>query len=129
MVLVCGPRLPADSLKVPQGIEVKGYVPALHEHFAASDLAIVHGGGTATLELTALRQPFLYFPLEGHYEQEIHVAGRLARHRAGVKMTYSKTTPKSLAKVVISNIGKEVNYAIIPTDGAQKAAQLINQLL
>ena len=57
------------------------------------------------------------------------MAGRLARNRAGVKMTYSKTTPKSLAKVVISNIGKEVNYAIIPTDGAQKAAQLINQLL
>jgi len=129
MVLVCGPRLPADSLKVPQGIEVKGYVPALHEHFAASDLAIVNCGGTSTLELTALRRPFLYFPLEGHYEQEIHMAGRLARHRAGVKMTYSKTTPKSLAKVVISNIGKEVNYAIIPTDGAQKAAQLINQLL
>ena len=57
------------------------------------------------------------------------MAGGLAWHGAVFKFTYTKTTPKSLAKVVISNIGKEVNYAIIPTDGAQKAAQLINQLL
>ena len=74
MVLVCGPRLPVEDIEVPDGIEVKGYVPALYEHFAASDLVIVQGGGTATLELTALRRPFLYFPLANHCEQQIHVA-------------------------------------------------------
>ncbi len=129
MVLVCGPRLSPESLEVPEGVEVRGYVPALYEHFAASDLAIVMGGGSSTLELTALRRPFLYFPLEGHCEQEVHVAGLLARHRAGIKMIFSKTTPNSLAEQVISNLGKEVNYASIPTDGAQKAVQLIKQLL
>jgi UDP-N-acetylglucosamine:LPS N-acetylglucosamine transferase len=129
MVLVCGPRLPAESLEVPQGVEVRGYVPALYEHFAASDLAIVQGGGSTTLELTALRRPFLYFPLEGHCEQQIHIARRLARHQAGVKMLYSQTTPTSLAEKVISTLGKEVTYAPIPSDGAQRAAQLINQLL
>lgn len=129
MVLVCGPRLSAESLEVPQAVELRGYVPALYEHFAASDLAIVQGGGTTTLELTALRRPFLYFPLEGHCEQEIHVAGRLARHQAGVKMLYSQTTPMSLAEKVISNLGKEVTYAPILSDGAQRAVQLINQLL
>jgi len=35
----------------------------------------------------------------------------------------------SLAEKVISNLGKKVTYAPIPTDGAQKAAQLISQLL
>ena len=43
-------------------------------------------GGTTTLELTALRRPFIYFPLEGHCEQEIAVASRLAgacRERVG----------------------------------------------
>ncbi|MBA7570186.1 UDP-N-acetylglucosamine--N-acetylmuramyl-(pentapeptide) pyrophosphoryl-undecaprenol N-acetylglucosamine transferase [subsurface metagenome] len=129
MVLVCGPRLSPESLEVPEEVEVRGYVPALYEHFAAGDLAIVMGGGTSTLELTALRRPFLYFPLEGHYEQQLHVAGRLAKHQAGIKMVYSKTTPNSLAKQVISNLGKEVNYASIPTDGAQKAVQLIKKLL
>jgi UDP:flavonoid glycosyltransferase YjiC (YdhE family) len=129
MILVYGPRFSAESLDVPQGVEVKGYVPNLYQHFAASDLAIVQGGGTTTMELTALRRPFLYFPLEQHYEQQILVAGALKRHGAGINMTYSRTTPESLAEAIISNIGKEVTYAPIPTDGAQKAAQLIGQLL
>ena len=129
MVLVCGPRLPPASLKIPAGIEVRGYVPALYEHFAASDLAIVLGGGTTTLELTALRRPFIYFPLEGQCEQEVSVAGRIARHQAGVKMHFSKTTPESLAKKIKENIGQEVTYPPIPIDGAEKAAHLIVQLL
>jgi len=129
MVLVCGPRLSPEALDVPEEVEVRGYVPALYEHFAASDLAIVHGGGTSTLELTALRRPFLYFPIEGHFEQEVYGVARLTRLQAGIKMVYSKTTPNSLAKQVISNLDKEVNYASIPTDGAQKAVQLIKKLL
>ena len=73
MILVCGPRLSAESLHVPQGVEVKGYVPNLYQHFAASDLAIVQGGGTTTMELASLRRPFLYFPLENHFEQQLLV--------------------------------------------------------
>ena len=129
MIVVCGPRLSPESLEVPQGVEMRGYVPFLYEHFAASDLAIVQGGATTTLELTALKRPFLYFPLEGHCEQEIHVAERLARHQAGVKMSYSQTTPMSLAEKVFSNLGKEVTYTPVPTEGAQKAAELISGLL
>ena len=129
MVLVCGPRLSTDSLKVPPELDLKGYIPNLYQHFAASDLAIVQAGGTTTLELTALRRPFIYFPIEGHCEQQIIVAGRLARHKAGVKMIYSQTTPEALSKKIVSNIGKEVTYPPISTDGAKKAAKLINELL
>ena len=129
MVLICGPRLPVESLEVPDGVEVKGYAPALYEHFAASDLVIVQGGGTTTLELTALKRPFLYFPLALHCEQQVHVAGRLARHQAGVKMVYSQTTPEILAEKVIANLGKSINFPPIPVQGAQKAAQLIGELL
>lgn len=129
MVLICGPRLAVESLKIPEEVEVRGYVRALYEHFAASDLAIVQGGGTTTLELTALRRPFLYFPLADHCEQQIHVAGRLARHQAGVKVVYSQTTAEILAEKVIANLDREVNYPPIPVNGAQKAAQLISQLL
>ena len=129
IVLICGPRLAPGSLDVPEGVDVRGYVPALYEHLAASDLAIVQGGGTTTLELTALRRPFLYFPLEGHFEQQIHVANRLKRHRAGINMAYSKTTPKSLAEHVIANLGKEVTYLRVPTDGARKAAEVMGRLL
>lgn len=129
LLLVCGPRLSAESLQVPEGVEVRGYVPALYEHFASSDLAIVQGGATATLELTALRRPFVYFFLKGHFEQQVHVAGRLARHKAGVRMSYCQTSPKALAEKVIANLGKEATYPPIPTDGAEKAAGLIKQLL
>jgi UDP-N-acetylglucosamine:LPS N-acetylglucosamine transferase len=129
MLLVCGPRLDKNSLTVPDGVTVKGYVPALYEHFAASDLAIVQAGGTTTLELTALKRPFLYFPLEGHFEQQIQVSGLLARHKAGIKMRYKETTPDSLAKMVISNIGTEVDYLPMPVDGARKAAEIIAEML
>jgi UDP:flavonoid glycosyltransferase YjiC (YdhE family) len=129
MVLVCGPRLSTDSLAVPREVTVRGYVPNLYRHFAASDLAVVQGGGTTTLELTALRRPFLYFPVEEHFEQQIHVAARLSRHKAGVKMQYSQTTPAVLAEMIVSNMGKEVSWGRIPVDGAQKAVELIGRFL
>ena len=129
MVLVCGPRLGAGSLDVPEGIVIREYVPHLYRHFAASDLAIVQGGATATLELTALKRPFLYFPLEGHFEQQVHVASRLARHRAGVRMTFRETTAEALAAAAVETIGKEVDYANLPLDGASKAAQIVSKML
>lgn len=129
MVLVCGPRIPVASLKVTAGVDVREYVPALYEHFAAADLAIVQGGGTTTLELTALKRPFLYFPLEGHGEQEYAVSERLARHRAGVRMVFSETTPSVLAERALAVIGKPAAYADISTDGARRAAELVLELL
>jgi UDP:flavonoid glycosyltransferase YjiC (YdhE family) len=129
MVLVCGPRLSPDSIRVPEGVITKGYVPALYEHFAASDMAVVQGGGTTTLELTTLRHPFIYFPLEEHFEQELNVARRLSRHKAGIRMKYSDTTPESLAESIIQNLGREVNFASIPVDGAYQAVQKIKSLI
>jgi UDP-N-acetylglucosamine:LPS N-acetylglucosamine transferase len=129
MVIVCGPRIPPASLRVPAGVEVRGYVDRLYEHFAACDLAIVQGGGTTTLELTALRRPFLYFPLEEHFEQQRHVAARLDRHGAGVRMRFPNTTPASLATVVLSHLGATVGYPPIPTDGARHAADIIAGML
>lgn len=70
MVVVCGPRIDPTAVDAPAGVQVHGYVPRLHEHFAACDVAVVQGGGTSTLELTALRRPFVYVPLEGHAEQK-----------------------------------------------------------
>lgn len=129
MVLVCGPRLSPRSLKLPDGIEVKGYVHNLYEYYAACDLAIVQGGATTTLELTALRKPFIYFPLENHCEQQISVVNRLQKWNAGIRMSFSKTNPEDLAEKVISTIGRKTSYAKIPIDGAAKAAQLISRLI
>ncbi len=125
MLCVCGPRLAAEELKLPQGIEVRGYVPDLYKHLAASDLAIVQGGGTTTLELTALGRPFIYFPLESHFEQQVHVSGRLERHHAGVRMDFRETTPDDLAEKAVSLLGKPIAPSSIPVDGAKKTAEII----
>jgi UDP-N-acetylglucosamine:LPS N-acetylglucosamine transferase len=129
MVLVTGPRISSDFLKSTKGLVVKDFVPNLYQHFAASDLAIVQGGSTTTLELTALNRPFIYFPIEGHAEQQLHVAPRLERFKAGVKMQFSQTTPEILAKKVISNIGRETKYPKIPLDGARNTVKIIKQFL
>jgi hypothetical protein len=40
MVLVCGPRLPVESIRAPDGVDVRGHVPRLYEHFACCDVAV-----------------------------------------------------------------------------------------
>ena len=125
LVLACGPRITPESLHVPTGIDVRGFVPDLYKHLAASDLAVVQGGGTTTLELTALQRPFIYFPLEGHCEQQVTVAGRLARHRAGIKMAFPATTPVDLADAVARHLGAPVSYPPIPVGGADRVADII----
>ncbi len=69
MVVVAGPRVDPAALQLPAGnVEVRGYVPDLDLHLAACDIAVVQGGLTTAMELTANRRPFLYFPLRNHFE-------------------------------------------------------------
>jgi UDP-N-acetylglucosamine:LPS N-acetylglucosamine transferase len=128
MVLVTGPRLSKEVLKIQSDVEVRGFVPDLYKHFAACDMAIVQGGHSSTLELAALGRPFVYFPIEGHSEQE-YVADRLSRYNAGIRLYYSETTPQSLAEHVIANFDKDVDSHPIPVDGARKAAQIVLEML
>ena len=107
-------------------MDIRQYVPALYEHFAASDLAVVQGGGTATLELLALKKPFIYFPLIGHTEQE-NVSKKLQRYNAGIRMSYLNTDAKMLAEAIIKNINAEVNYKDVPLDGAKNAVKLLSR--
>jgi UDP-N-acetylglucosamine:LPS N-acetylglucosamine transferase len=89
-------------------------VPQLWRHMAACDLAVVQGGGTTTLEVEALRVPFLFFPVEHHSEQEVTIANRLARHGAGVRMHVLSTSPKDMADAIAATLGVPVSYAEIP---------------
>ena len=129
MICVCGELYGLTPPKLPEGIELKSYLPDIYEHYAACDFAVVVGGGTTTVELTALHCPFVYFPLENQFDQQIYIAERLERHGAGIKMRYFQTSPDRLAQTITENIGKDVNWKQIPIDGAQKAARLINNLL
>jgi pimeloyl-ACP methyl ester carboxylesterase/predicted glycosyltransferase len=129
MVVVTGPRIDPASLPTHEGLEVRAYVHELYRHLAACDLAVVQGGLTTCMELTANRRPFLYFPLRHHFEQNFHVAHRLDRHRAGRRMDFATADPDSIADAIASEIGREVDYRRVETDGAARAAGLIAELL
>jgi UDP-N-acetylglucosamine:LPS N-acetylglucosamine transferase len=129
MVVAGGGLFSPESVRLPAEVAVKGYVPDLHEHFAASDLVIVVGGGTSTIELTALRRPFIYFPLERQFEQQIYVPRRLERYRAGTRLAFNETTPDQLAAIALQNMNGAVDYVAIPVDGARKAARLLGEML
>jgi hypothetical protein len=123
MVLVCGPRLPADSLRVPDGVEVREFVPRLYEHYACCDVAVTQCGASSTTELCALGTPFVYFPIDGHFEQEL-VAGRLARYGVGKRMSLKQTTPEALTDAICDELGRHA-ASRMPVDGAAKAAEQI----
>ena len=55
MVVVAGPRIDPDSLDVPRGVEVHGFLPDLDLHHAACDVAVVQGGLSTTMELDGQR--------------------------------------------------------------------------
>lgn len=129
MVCVCGELFDRKPPKLPSGVDLCSHVPDLYKHYAACDMAVVVGGGTTTTELTALKRPFLYFPLENQFDQQLYVADRLNRHNAGIRMEYAHTTPELLAQTIKSNMFKKVNYKPININGAQKAAGFINDML
>jgi pimeloyl-ACP methyl ester carboxylesterase/predicted glycosyltransferase len=129
MILVAGPRIDAASLPRGDGLEVRGHVDDLPAHLAACDLAIVQGGLSTCMELTAARRPFLYFPLRRHFEQNLHVAHRLERHRAGRRMDYEEAGPSEIAAAIAAEIGREPDYLPVAPGGAARAAAMIAELL
>ncbi|MDX1449231.1 MAG: glycosyltransferase, partial [Acidimicrobiia bacterium] len=129
MLVVAGPRIPADSLPTHDGLEIAGYVDRLYRHLSVCDLAVVQGGLTTTMELTAAGRPFLYFPLRNHFEQTFHVRHRLDQYGAGRHMDFYSTDAEQLADAIVEETGRRVHYRPVETDGAARAAAMIADLL
>jgi pimeloyl-ACP methyl ester carboxylesterase len=129
MIVVTGPRIDAGALPQAEGLELRSYVHNLYRHLAASDLAVVQGGLTTAMELTANRRPFIYFPLKHHFEQNFHVRHRLERYGAGRRMDFDDSPPPAIAEAIAQEIGREVDYRPVETDGARNAATRIAEML
>jgi pimeloyl-ACP methyl ester carboxylesterase/predicted glycosyltransferase len=129
MIAVAGPRIDPDSLTASPGLELRGYVHALHRELAACDVAIVQGGLTTGMELIAAGTPFVSIPLERHFEQRRHVRHRLQRYGAGVSLDYADATPAALAEAVAQALANPVEYLPVAGGGAVRAAALIAELL
>jgi pimeloyl-ACP methyl ester carboxylesterase/predicted glycosyltransferase len=129
-LFVTGPRIDPASLPEVPGVRVTGYLPDLYRHLAACDLAVVQGGLTTCMELTALRKPFVYVPLRRHFEQNFHVRRRLDRYEAGRCVPYEDAAePDALAQIIAKEMTREVAYRRVETDGAARAAALLAELL
>ena len=129
MVVVAGPRIDPASLPSHPGLEVRAYVPALYKHLAVCDLAVVQGGLTTTMELTANGRPFLYFPLGHHFEQNFHVPHRLARYGAGRRMDYATSTPEVIASAIAEEISRPVQYRPLDPAAVDRVAGRIAELI
>ena len=129
MVLVAGPRLAPDSFPKIEGLEVRPYVHNLFEHLACCDLALVQGGLSTCMELVATRRPFLSFPLQRHFEQNLHVRKRLANYGADRSVAYAQLTPEALADRALEAMHEPVRYKPVEVDGAARAARRIAEVL
>jgi pimeloyl-ACP methyl ester carboxylesterase/predicted glycosyltransferase len=129
MIVVTGPRIDPASLPQQEGLEVRGFIPELYRHLAACDLAVVQGGLTTCMELTATRRPFVYVPLRHHFEQNFHVRHRLNQYGAGRMLDFDTATPEVIADMITNEIGQPVDYKPVESNGATHAAALIAQML
>ncbi|MEU1970985.1 glycosyltransferase [Microbacterium sp. NPDC019599] len=129
-LVVTGPRIEPASLPRRRGAAVRGFVPDLYLTLAACDVAIVQGGLTTCMELTAAQRPFLYVPLENHFEQNFHVRHRLDQYGAGRCIRYAEASDSSaLAAALIDELAGTVRYRAVETDGAARAAALLGELI
>ncbi len=130
MIVVAGPRIDPASLAAPPGVEVRSFVPDLDRHLAACDLAVVQGGLTTCMELTAAATPFLYFPLRNHFEQNFHVAHRLDQYGAGRRMDYATSNPDVIAGAMVEELGRgRPGWRPVEADGAARAAAMLAGML
>lgn len=129
-VVVTGPRIDPATLPRRRGASVRGYVPDLFLTLAACDVAVVQGGLTTCMELTAARRPFLYVPLENHFEQNLHVRHRLDRYRAGRCLRYEEARDApGLGEAIAAAVHAQPDYRPVETDGAARAAAMIAELI
>jgi pimeloyl-ACP methyl ester carboxylesterase/predicted glycosyltransferase len=129
MVLIAGPRIDPASLRAPPGVDVRAFVPNLDRHLAACDLALVQGGLTTCMELTAAGTPFIYFPLKNHFEQNFHVAHRLDRYGAGRRMEFATSTPEMIAEAMVAALKAPARPKPVESGGAARAARMLAELL
>lgn len=102
--VVTGPRIDPNELPRIEGVHFRAFVADFISHVRACDVAIVQGGLSTTMELTCLGKPFLYVPLEQHFEQQIHVHHRLQRYGFGERLRYAELSDAERLAVRIENL-------------------------
>jgi hypothetical protein len=131
MIVVAGSRIDPDSLPRHEGIEYRAYVHQLYEMLAAIDVALVQGRALDDDELVGAKRPFLYFPLQGHFEQNRHVPHRLANYGvpAEAHVDYAGASPEEIARRLARTVRDRPAYREIEGGGARRAAEGLAALI
>ena len=111
--MVSGPTLKIQNT----GIRNLGFVNNLHEIIYASDLVISLAGKSTIDESKAYGTPGIFIPIRGHFEQEDNARS----------VGYSFEDINKLESLIPQKIESE--RIQVQTDGAKKAAQIIQALL
>jgi UDP:flavonoid glycosyltransferase YjiC (YdhE family) len=98
------------------------------------DLAIVHGGLTQTMDLTAAGVPFIVVPYLRQFEQEIWVRHRLGNYGATSYLDYRDLRKEAGIQLLVTAMVKELRRTEPPRyrpveDNAMAVARLIHPLL
>ena len=111
-VVVTGPRIdPASLPRRGRRRGARATCPTCYRHLAACDLAVVQGGLTTCMELTARGRPFVYVPLRTTSSRTSTSAHRLERYGAGrLHGLRGRRRPRCLADAIAKEIGREVAY-------------------
>jgi UDP:flavonoid glycosyltransferase YjiC (YdhE family) len=104
-------------------------VHELWRHLAVCDVGVVQGGLTTTMELVAAGRPFVSIPLASHFEQQFHVRHRLDRYGARTALQFADATPERLGALIAELVGSRPSYRPVAPGGADRAADLIAELL
>ena len=129
MIVVAGPRIDPATLPQAEGLEIRRYVHDLYRHLAACDLAVVQGGLTTSMELTANRRPFIYFPLATTSSRTSTCATDSSATAPAAAWTSRRRRRRRSREAIADEIGRVVDYRPVETDGAARAAALIAELL
>jgi hypothetical protein len=129
MIIVAGPRIDPASLPAGDGVEVRAYVPDLHRHLAACDLAIVQGGLTTHdgADRPSASVPLL--PARASLRAELPRPSPPPAPPGGTADGLRHASPEVIARAIAQEIGREVDYLPVASDGAARAAAMISALL
>ncbi len=113
IVLVSGPALD----KKFQDVRNLGFVDNLHELIFAADLLISLAGKSTIDEANAYGTPAIFIPIKGHFEQEDNAQ----------EQGFVFEDINVLDKLILEKLEEKRNR--INTDGAKKAAKIIQKLI
>ncbi len=124
MVVVAGPAHRPGLAPAHDGLEVRAFVHDLYRHLAACDLAVVQGGLTTCMELTADRPAVPATSRCATTSSRTSTSATACdryRRRPPDGLRH-RPTPDVIAAAIAAEIGREVDYRPVETDGAARAA-------